>query len=425
MLKLRKTPPLVDFAALVWRRFREERCMQIASSLTFTTLLAIVPIITVALTLISAFPVFREFMLQVQQFLVQNMLPESAETIAHYAQQFADNAARLTAVGIVFLFVTAMIVLLTIDRALNQIWRVPRRRTTVQRVFIYWALLTVGPLLIGASLSLTSWLVSLSLGLVREIPYAAFVLAKVMPIVLTGLAFALVYITIPNRRVLVRDALSGGFLAALAFEGMKHGFAAYITHFPTHKVVYGAFASVPIFLLWIYLSWLVVLFGAVSAAVMPEWRERASQAEPVPGGPFLDALQILRVLWEAHRTGEIVTTLRLHAVVKLPVDRIEATLDAMSAVHWVGRVAHGWALIRDAAEVSVSDVYHLFVFRAGAKLPARQSGQELDRLALELAGGVEEHLQLSLEDLFRRAAAGGEPSALSDQRSAVNVLRLG
>jgi membrane protein len=425
LLKLRKTPPLADFAALVWRRFREERCMQIASSLTFTTLLAIVPIITVALTLISAFPVFREFMLHVQQFLVQNMLPESAETIAHYAEQFADNAARLTAVGIVFLFVTAMIVLLTIDRALNQIWRVPRRRTTVQRVFIYWALLTVGPLLIGASLSLTSWLVSLSLGLVREIPYAAFVLAKVMPILLTGLAFALVYITIPNRRVLARDALSGGFLAALAFEGMKHGFAAYITHFPTHKVVYGAFASVPIFLLWIYLSWLVVLFGAVSAAVMPEWRERASQANPVPGGPFLDALQILRMLWEAHRAGEIVTTLRLHAVVKLPVDRIEATLDAMSGAHWVGRVAHGWALIRDAAEVSVADVYHLFVFRAGVKLPARQSGQELDRLALELAGGVEEHLQLSLEDLFRRAAGGGEPSALSDQRSAVNVLRLG
>jgi membrane protein len=169
----------------------------------------------------------------------------------------------------------------------------------------------------------------------------------------------------------------------------------------------------------------VVLSGAVVAAVMPEWRERASQGEAAPGGQFLDALQILRVLWEAHRTGEIVTLLRMHATVKLPMDRTEAVLDAMSAAHWVGRVGNGWALIRDAAEVSVADVYHLFVFRAGARLAARQAGQELDHLALELAGGVETHLQLSLEEMFRRAAGGGEPASTSDQRTAANVRRLG
>jgi membrane protein len=424
MLRLRKTPSLVHFATLAWRRFKEERCLQIASSLTFTALLALVPIITVALTLISAFPVFRELMLNVQQFLIQNMLPESAENIAVYAEQFADNAGRLTAVGMAFLFVTAMIVLLTIDRALNQIWRVQRRRPTVQSVFVYWALLTVGPLLIGASLSLTSWLVSQSVGLVKDVPLAGELMLKLVPILLTGIAFTLVYIAIPNRRVLIRDALSGGFLAALAFEGMKHGFAAYITHFPTHKVVYGAFASVPIFLMWIYLSWLVVLTGAVVAAVMPEWRERAWQGEAAPGGQFLDALQILRELWEAHRKGEIVTLLRLHSTVKLPMDRTEAVLDAMSAAHWVGRVGNGWALIRDAAEVSVADVYHLFVFRAGARLPTRQAGQELDHLALELAGGVENNLQLSLEEMFRRTVAC-EPAATGDQRTAANVRRLG
>lgn len=405
MLKLRKTPPLIDFARMAWRRFDEERCLQIASSLTFTALLAIVPIITVALTMISAFPVFRELMLHIQQFLVSNMLPESAESIAVYTETFADNAARLTTVGILFLFVTAMIVLQTIDRAFNQIWRLPRRRTTVQRIFIYWALLTVGPVLIGASLSLTSWLISLSLGLVKDVPLAGEALLKVVPIGLTGLAFSLLYITLPNRRVLVRDALSGGFLAALAFEGMKHGFALYVTHFPTHTMVYGAFASVPIFLLWIYLSWLVVLSGAVSAAVMPEWRERASQVETVPGAQFLDALQILRVLWEAHHAGDIITVSRLHAIVKLPIDRIEAILDAMGDRHWVGKVAHGWTLTKDASGISVAELYHLFVFRAGAKLPARQSGQGLDQLALELTGGVEEKLQLSLQDLFTRAAA--------------------
>jgi len=422
--KPRKTPSLFVFARLVWRRFREERCVQIASSLTFTVLLAVVPIVTVALTLISAFPVFRELLQNVEQFLVRYMLPESAAAVAGYAQQFADNAARLTAVGIAFLFVTAIILLLTIDRAFNQIWRVPHSRSTVQRVFIYWALLTVGPLLVGASLSLTSWLVSQSLGLVKDLPIATEVMFDVIPILLTAAAFTLAYITIPNRRVLVRDALTGGVLAALAFEAMKHGFASYIAQFPTYKLVYGAFASVPIFLLWIYLSWVVVLLGAVTAAVMPDWRERAAQVDPVPGMQFLDALQILRVLWEAHRRGEVVTAMHLHGVVKLPLDRIEAALDAMSAARWTGKVANGWAMLKDAAEITVSDVYRLLVFRPGAKLPARQSGQELDRLALEITGGFEANLGLSLEEMFRRATAGSEPSGIGDQRPAATVVRL-
>lgn len=404
MLGLGKTPPIADFVRRVRQRFVEERCLQIASSLTFTALLAIVPTITVALTLISAFPVFRNLLRHVQEFLVQNMLPQSAEAVAGYAEQFADNAARLTAVGIAFLVVTSMIVLLTIDRAFNQIWRVPRRRPLMQRIFVYWSVLTVGPVLVGASLSLTSWLVSLSLGLVKEIPHAGVVVLRFVPVLLTGLAFALVYTALPNRRVLLRDALFGGFLAALAFEGMKQGFAFYVTHFPTYKLVYGAFASIPIFLLWVYLSWLVVLFGAVVVAVMPDWRSRAHRLEAVPGSRFLDALQILRILWEAHRTGDVVTSLRLQGAVKLPLDRVEAILDAMSAARWVGQVARGWVLTRDAAEVSVADVYRLFVFRPGERLPARQSGQDLDRIALELASGTEERMPLSLQELFHQTA---------------------
>lgn len=254
--------------------------MQIASSLTFTMLLAIVPILTVALTLISAFPVFRALMQNVERFLVRYMLPESAAMLSGYAEQFAENAARLTTVGIAFVFVTAIIVMLTIDRAFNQIWRVPRLRGTAQRILIYWALLTVGPPLIGASLSVTYWLVGQSLGLVGGMPLATEVMLDVVPLLLTATAFTLAYITIPNRRVLVRDALTGGLLAAVAFEAMKRGFAFYVAQFPTYKLVYGAFAGVPIFLLWIYLSWLVVLIGAVTAAVMPEWRERARRTAP-------------------------------------------------------------------------------------------------------------------------------------------------
>ena len=423
LIKLKKTPPLIEFARLAWRRFDEERCLQIGSSLTFTALLAIVPIITVALTMMSAFPVFRELMLHIETFLVANMLPESAESVAAYAEKFAENAARLTAVGILFLFVTAMIVLSTIDRAFNQIWRVARPRSSVQRLFIYWAILTVGPVLIGASLSLTSWLVSQSLGLVKDLPLAGEAVLKLVPIGLTGIAFSLLYFAMPNRRVLVRDALSGGFLAALAFEGMKHGFAAYIAHFPTHTVIYGAFASVPIFLLWIYLSWIVVLGGAVAAAVMPEWRDRALRIDPAPGGQFVDALKVLRILREAHHTGEIVPIQRLHAAARLPMDRIESVLDAMSGARWVGRVANGWTLTKDAQEITVADLYRQFVFRAGPVPGEGRSADAVDRVALELAGAVEEKLGLTVEDLFGRAAA--ETPSPNDQRASANVLRLG
>jgi membrane protein len=334
---------------------------------------------------------------------VENVLPESARALVSYTQQFTENAAKLTAVGLFFLFVTSIIVLMTIDQAFNEIWRVPRPRSALQRVFIYWMVLMVGPVLIGASLSLTSWVVSGSLGLVQDVPHAGRVLLRIVPILLTGFAFALLYVTLPNRRVLVRDALMGGFLAAAAFEAMKLGFAVYITQFPTYTLVYGAFAAVPIFLLWIYLSWLVVLMGAAAAAVLPEWRERTSQMAPVPGSQFLDALQVLRVLWEAQRTGEAVKERHLHGAVKLPMDRLEAILDTMRAAGWVGRSRLGWALTRDAAAISAAEVYHQFVFRGAEYPPLRQSGHELDQLASSLAGTVGENLQLSLEDLFQQA----------------------
>lgn len=257
---LLKTARLLEFWRIVGKRFDEDRCLQIASSLTFTTLLSIVPLITVALTLISAFPVFGAMTQHIEQFMFENMVPESADVIATYTEQFTSSAAKLTAVGIIFLVVTAIMMMITIDRAFNEIWRVSRPRPLLQRIFIYWTLLTVGPLLIGASLSLTSLLISLSMGLVSDIPGAGVVLLKTMPVLLTSLALAMLYIAMPNRRIALKDALLGGLLAGMAFEAMKRGFAFYITQFPTYKLVYGAFATVPVFLLWVYLSWLVVLF---------------------------------------------------------------------------------------------------------------------------------------------------------------------
>lgn len=401
-------PRLAELGRTVVRRFYDDRCMQIASSLTFTSLLAIVPIVTVALTIITAFPVFGEMTAALQEFILENMVPASADVVASYTQQFTQNAARLTAVGIGFLFVTSIMLLLTIERAFNDIWRVKRPRPVVQRVFVYWTLITVGPVLMGASLSLTSWLVGQAVGLVKGLPGAGVVLLSVVPVILTSIALAILYLAMPNRRIRAQDALVGGLFGGVAFELMKRGFALYVAHFPTYTLVYGAFATVPIFLLWIYVSWLVVIFGAVVVAALPEWRDRAGQARPVPGSDFFDALQILKLLWRAHRVGGVVTLPEVLAVSTVRIEQVESILETMIGAGWVSRtVSRGWVLHRDPTAFTVEDVYRLFVFRGEAHRPARGADAVLETQIHELGARAGEDMRITL-DAFCRATEESE-----------------
>jgi membrane protein len=403
------TTALLEFVGAVARRFNEDRCWQIASSLTFTTLLSMVPLATVALTLISAFPVFREMNETFEQFVMDNLMPDSAEVIGNYTEQFRANAGRLTTVGIAFLTATAVMLMVTIERAFNQIWRVSRPRPVMQRAIIYWTLLTVGPVLVGASLTLTSWLISLSLGLVRGVPGAGMGLLKTAPVALTSLALALLYLTMPNRRILLRDALIGGVLAGLVFEATKRGFGWYISQFANYKLVYGAFATVPVFLIWIYISWLIVVLGAVVVALLPERRVHSEGGKPAPGADFLDAMRILWVLWEAHHKGEVVRLRRLHGAVPAGVERIEALLDAMAAAAWVSRAGpDGWVLIRDPAEISLERVYRLFVFSPESLASRRTVDAEIDRRIIELGTRLSTPMQSSIEHFFQAAAAPAE-----------------
>ena len=399
-----RRPRLVDLARIVTRRFYEDRCMQIASSLTFTALLSIVPIVTIALTIVAAFPVFSNMTLALQTFVLDNMMPASADVIVTYTQQFSQNAAKLTAVGIGFLVVTSVMLLLTIDRAFNDIWRVKRPRSIVQRVFVYWTLITVGPVLMGASLSLTSWLVGHAVGLARGLPGVAVVLLTLVPILLTSIALALLYVAMPNRRIRLRDAVLGGLLGGIVFEVTKRGFAFYVAQFPTYTLVYGAFATVPIFLLWIYVSWLVVIFGAVVVAALPEWREGAGQAQPVPGSDFFDALQILKILWRAHHSGAVVRLPELLAAATVKIEQVENILDTMVGAGWVSRtMPNGWVLHRDPETITVEEVYRLFVFRGEAHRPARGGDAELETQIHELGARVGESMRITLGELFRAA----------------------
>jgi membrane protein len=400
----RRYARLLDLLRIVARRFHEDRCMQIASSLTYTSLLALVPMLTIALTVISAFPVFGQLTGALQEFVLENLVPTSADVIATYAQQFTTNAAKLTAVGIGFLAVTSIMLLVTIDRAFNDIWRVRRSRPIVQRIFVYWTLITIGPVLIGASLTLTSWVVGQTVGFVRVLPGAGVVVLTIAPILLTSTALALLYAAMPNRRISLKDAAIGGLLAGIVFEIVKRGFAFYVTAFPTYTLVYGAFATVPVFLLWVYVSWLIVVFAAVVVASLPEWREGAGQHRPVPGSDFFDALQILKMLWRAHTDGSSVKLAHIVKAVSVRIERVEAILEAMTAVGWISRtVPPGWVLHRDASTITVEDVFRLFVFQIDARVSGRHADPALENLLDDLAASTADKLTVPLTQLFETA----------------------
>ncbi len=394
---------VIPFLLLVRRRFKEDRCVQFAASLAYTTLLALVPIVTIALTVLSAFPVFTDLMTQLKVFILGNFVPISAgKIISVYMQQFSQKAANLTALGIGLLAVTAFVLMLTIDQAFDVIWRVRRKRPLLRRFVTYWAALSLGPLLIGVSLSLTSYLVSLSLGLAKGVPVVGMVTLKIVPVVLTIFAFALLYRFVPSRHVLPFHALVGGVAAGIAFELMKKVFALYVTHFSTYTLVYGAFASVPLFLIWIYLSWLIVLSGAVIAATLPYWNTAVRQDGEVAGREFFAALAVLKAICQAHRAGETLSLQRLLHETNLGLEDVEDILERLKEVRWVGRVeGGGWTLIRSAEAIRLADVYRIFVFDPGQDCSAPGiAGTRADVLLTGLTARLDEVLSLSLKELF-------------------------
>jgi membrane protein len=262
---------LIGFAIRVVARMRAIGLARTASSLSFTTLLALVPLATVAIAFVARFPVFQQWLDTLERFLLQHMLPQTAETVVHhYIREFTENAASLTGVSILFIAVTATMAIATIEREINLIWGIGRRRPIGRRIVIYGLGLTAGPVLVGASLSLTTWLLMHSLAaLPLDEPYARLIL-KPLPLVFTTAALTGLYVAVPAQPVAWRHALQGAVLAALAFEGAKYGFAFYLKQVPTYRVVYGAVAVLPVFLIWVYLCWLIVLAGAAVTATLEE-----------------------------------------------------------------------------------------------------------------------------------------------------------
>lgn len=394
------------FLRFIAARFRQDRCADIASSLTFATLLSLVPLLTIMLTVFSAFPQFTEFSGYAKNIILTNMLPETGgRIITRYMEQFAENAARLTAVGIGFLAVTSMMMIYNIDNAFNTIWRVSRQRTVVQRVLVYWAVLTLAPLLMGGSLSMTSWLIGASspVGNPGNFSSAFVWLLKLVPLILATFAFAFLFRVVPNRYVPVQHAFIGGMVSAIAFETMNRAFALYVTNFPTYKLVYGAFASIPIFLLWIYLSWLTVLLGAVLTASLSHWRSKCVVQPLSAEMKFYYSLRILKVMSEGLRSGVTQTLPTLSKKLLLGYDSLEELLEKMSTINLVQRVmVRSWVMVRAPEHVQVMELYRLFVFDP-ARLPAGMNHEGVDAWLARLPAHNTKASDMSLHTLFNEA----------------------
>ena len=250
------------FFAFLFGRFVDARRLSNAAGLSYASLLAIVPLFVVSLAVLSAFPVFQSVMKDLQDFVFQNFVPDSRGEIQKYILSFAGKASKLTMIGIISMLLTALLLMASIDKALNEIWHVRHRRKRLVGFLVYWAVLTLGPLLIGSSLAITSYLVSLPMLSKVGIGGLKQHLLPVLPFVMESVAFSMMYWIVPNRSVPVKHALFGGLLAAVIFELTKKGFAFYLTHFPTYEAIYGALAVIPIFLIWMYASWIIILFGA-------------------------------------------------------------------------------------------------------------------------------------------------------------------
>lgn len=369
-------------ARFALRRLDEERLPEVAGSLTFTTVLAVVPILTVALAIFTAFPIFNTFRASLESYFIQALIPGAiSDTILENINQFASQARRLSAVGAIGLVFTTVLTMLTIDNVFNHIWRVKKSRPLIQRLMVYWTIVTFGPLLLGVSLTVTSDLFTASEELFPEMPLLGSALYAALSILLTALAFTLLYIAVPNRTVHWFDAACGGLFAAIVFEAAKALFVIFISGFPTYTVIYGALAALPIFLMWVYVSWLIALVGAVIAAALPIVKHERWWHVAGPGSNFVDAMALLRVLWNARSVEKQAAVERreLRAKTGLGYDEMDGLLEKMLEVHWVAKVAETiprrfsfgaagqsygdkWIFVANPEQLTAADVYRLFAF---------------------------------------------------------------
>ncbi|HET6604479.1 MAG TPA: YihY family inner membrane protein [Xanthomonadaceae bacterium] len=407
------------FGRFLWKRFLDDRCFETAGALSFATVFALVPLTTAVFGVVAAFPEFEAWQNRLTEFVFANFVPAAARAVEQYLLEFAGSARGLSTVGAAALLITAVVVMANVEETFNRIWRVKNRRPPLARFLVYWVVLTLGPILVFTGLALSSYFMSLPLlsdagqdiGLGQR-------LLRLLPTVIEVIGFTLMYVFIPNRTVPWRHAIAAGVLAAVLFEASKSGFAFYLTQVPTYRQVYGAVAVAPIFLIWVYLSWSVVLLGASFAASLGAFRYQPAALRLPAGYEFFGLLRLVGRFREAQHTGTTLDTEQLHDLEPcLTDDLLQGMLGDLAVMGVIRRSeTGGWLLARDLEHLTLGELYEGCTLRvpvAEAVLPCRDDplGQAaaaaLDAMRLPLR----DHLRHPVATVYRSQPRNTETQA--------------
>ncbi len=355
---------LGGFIYYVALRFYKDRNFGAASSLSYTTLLAIVPIAAIGLSILAAFPVFDQIRIDLQQFVFKNLLPDSVNSARQWFDGFIKNTGQLTTVGIVVLAITALILLDTIDTVFNLIWRNRRVRPIAQRLTMYWAILTFTPLLAGGSIALSSYfLAATELGDSAAVKGALGGALQILPFILLVAALGFSYVVVPFKKVRIGHAAIGALVAGALFELLRWGFSLYFSAFPAYQTLYGALSTIPLFLVWMYLAWCTVLFGAQLTAAIPEWNagvRRSDEPLLAPVRRLQNVLDLIDCLYRAGISGATVEEDRLMRELKQEPATLAATLERLEAAQMVARTDEGgWLLARNLKDLRLYELYEV------------------------------------------------------------------
>ena len=393
---------LIRFVGYTGRRFGQDSCARQAAGLGYISLLSIVPLLAVGLGLLSAFPAFDDIRFDLQVMIFQNFLPASGSEVTEQLTNFVNNASKATGPGVLAFALTAVLLLNNIESALNMIWRVVERRPVALRVLVYWAMLTLGPLLLGSSLSFSGYAFAVvEFSGIGEYTAGYIEFARLISIVLATFGFAVIYFVVPNRPVPLTYALIGGAVAGILLEALKAGFGLYLHHFPSYQAIYGALAAVPIFLLWMYLFWVIVLIGAEVAAAAPEWRAAQARGRHAagPGDRLALAFDLIERMRDSRRDGVLLKERRLRRGLPATPTEIDSTLYALRRARIAERSSRGrWLLSRDLSTLTLGDLAEALSLEL---VPGEGWSGNAARAAKRLAEAGRVHLETSIEDCLR------------------------
>ena len=372
-----------SFSRFVWQRFVDDKCFETAGALSYTTLVSLVPLIVASLAIFAAFPAFAEARNTLVGFVFNNFVPAAGEKVQGYLDSFAENASKLTGISVLVMFFSAWSMMVSIEDRMNRIWRVQQRRGWMSRLLLYWTALTLGPVLVVGGLVLASYATALPLlhdaasqfGLKQR-------LLATLPFIVTFLTLQLLYMLVPNRRVHWKEAAIGALLGAVLFELARWGFAQFIHHAQTYQQVYGAaLAAIPIFLLWIYLSWIIVILSASVAASASAFEYQVPSECLSEESAFLGLLVVLGHFIEAHRQGRSVDPDEVRdSEPRLPRDAIAGYFEDLRRADVIRREeAGGWLLSRSLDSTDLRRVYAHSIYR----LPLNPS-QDVSAQGLQL-----------------------------------------